>query len=255
MRRLALTAVMAFILLAPTAQASAPIAHSSAVCADYSNQAAAQRAGDTRDTDGDGVYCESLPCPCARPGSPAPRSNPKPRPRPKPKRKPKPRAQVLTGRITDVVDGDTIKVSVTGAKRDNYTVRLLGIDTPETYGGVECGGREASSSMWAMSFSAPQDSDSDGLVDSAGGEGRRVKLTTDPTQARFDRYGRLLAYARTFDGSDLNYEQVALGWSKAYVYGGKPFKRTAEFRSVAREAAAAGDGAWSICEGDFHRPL
>ena len=29
------------------------------------NQAAAQRAADTRDSDGDGVYCESLPCPCS----------------------------------------------------------------------------------------------------------------------------------------------------------------------------------------------
>ncbi len=35
-----------------------------ATCADYPNQAAAQRAHDTRDADGDGIYCESLPCPC-----------------------------------------------------------------------------------------------------------------------------------------------------------------------------------------------
>jgi hypothetical protein len=36
-----------------------------ATCSQYSNQAAAQRAHDTRDADGDGRYCESLPCPCA----------------------------------------------------------------------------------------------------------------------------------------------------------------------------------------------
>lgn len=46
-----------------------PVAHASAVCADYPNQAAAQRAADTRDGDGDGIYCESLPCPCLKPGS------------------------------------------------------------------------------------------------------------------------------------------------------------------------------------------
>jgi hypothetical protein len=34
-------------------------------CADYANQAAAQAAGDTRDADSDGIYCESLPCPCS----------------------------------------------------------------------------------------------------------------------------------------------------------------------------------------------
>lgn len=41
-----------------------PSSASAAVCADYSTQADAQRAADTRDSDSDGVYCESLPCPC-----------------------------------------------------------------------------------------------------------------------------------------------------------------------------------------------
>lgn len=45
-----------------------PIAHAASVCADYPNQAAAQRAHDTRDPDRDGVYCEDLPCPCLKPG-------------------------------------------------------------------------------------------------------------------------------------------------------------------------------------------
>ena len=37
-------------------------------CSDFSNQADAQRAANTRDADGDGVYCESLPCPCSKKG-------------------------------------------------------------------------------------------------------------------------------------------------------------------------------------------
>ena len=45
--------------------AGAPVVHAAATCADYPNQAAAQRAADTRDPDGDGIYCESLPCPCS----------------------------------------------------------------------------------------------------------------------------------------------------------------------------------------------
>jgi hypothetical protein len=57
---LTLTAVLAGLLL--------PGAASAATCADYTNQADAQRAADTRDADGDGIYCESLPCPCLRPG-------------------------------------------------------------------------------------------------------------------------------------------------------------------------------------------
>lgn len=35
-------------------------------CKAYKNQAAAQRAHDTRDADGDGIYCESLACPCSK---------------------------------------------------------------------------------------------------------------------------------------------------------------------------------------------
>jgi len=66
--------------LAQTATAD-PSATAAATCSDYSNQAAAQRAADTRDPDGDGVYCESLPCPCLKPGggNPPPAATPKQR--------------------------------------------------------------------------------------------------------------------------------------------------------------------------------
>jgi uncharacterized protein YabE (DUF348 family) len=37
-----------------------PGSASAATCSDYSTQAEAQRAADTRDADGDGIYCESL---------------------------------------------------------------------------------------------------------------------------------------------------------------------------------------------------
>src|SRR3954469_12844948 len=77
MRLYILLPVLALALFAPAAaSASAPLAHAPATCGDYSNQASAQHAADTRDSDGDGVYCESLPCPCAGPGStsaPAPK--------------------------------------------------------------------------------------------------------------------------------------------------------------------------------------
>ena len=59
--------VIAAATLATSVNAT-PTAHSSATCSDYSTQADAQRAADTRDSDGDGIYCESLPCPCVGPG-------------------------------------------------------------------------------------------------------------------------------------------------------------------------------------------
>src|SRR3954465_1946095 len=72
MARIAVALLIGLAWLAPAASArplDAPVAHASATCADYRNQAAAQRAADTRDADGDGVYCESLPCPCLTPGA------------------------------------------------------------------------------------------------------------------------------------------------------------------------------------------
>jgi hypothetical protein len=58
------------VLIASAAGAPVPTPiASAATCSDYANQAAAQRAHDTRDADGDGIYCESLPCPCLRGGA------------------------------------------------------------------------------------------------------------------------------------------------------------------------------------------
>ncbi|MEX1140715.1 MAG: HNH endonuclease family protein [Thermoleophilaceae bacterium] len=53
----ALTALAGFGPTASVAQA--------ATCSDFDSQAAAQEAANTRDGDGDGIYCESLPCPCS----------------------------------------------------------------------------------------------------------------------------------------------------------------------------------------------
>jgi hypothetical protein len=71
--RFILPVLAAVALLAPTVAGAGPLARAAATCSDYSNQAEAQRAADTRDADGDGVYCESLPCPCLKPGSSTPR--------------------------------------------------------------------------------------------------------------------------------------------------------------------------------------
>jgi hypothetical protein len=65
-----------------------PGSANAAVCANFTNQAAAQAAHDTVDADHDGIYCESLPCPCstAGPGAapPSPVAPPPPRPTPPP---------------------------------------------------------------------------------------------------------------------------------------------------------------------------
>jgi micrococcal nuclease len=127
-------------------------------------------------------------------------------------------AQSEDGRVTRVVDGDTLHVTVDG--RDE-TVRLIGIDTPELHKPgtpVECGARAATRVMNQLAA------------------GRRVELVGDPSQDDRDRYGRLLAYVVTTRGDlDLGEAMLRRGWAEVYVYD-RPFERLGRYR----EAAAAG---------------
>src|SRR6185312_11776062 len=134
----------------------------------------------------------------------------------------------LKARVVRPVDGDTLLVRAKGRR---FYVRLLGIDTPETHRPgrpVECGGRAATARMRRL---APA--------------GARLVLTTDPTQDRVDRYGRLLAYAALSDGRLLEVEQLRAGWATTYVYAGHPVARMAELERAERSARRAPRGAWA----------
>jgi hypothetical protein len=61
-----LAAALIALALAPTPTVTTK------VCADYPNQAAAQKAADTVDADHDGIFCEALPCPCLKRAGSAP---------------------------------------------------------------------------------------------------------------------------------------------------------------------------------------
>jgi micrococcal nuclease len=138
-------------------------------------------------------------------------------------------------RVVRVVDGDTIKVSVGGREE---SVRLLGIDTPETHRPgtpVECGGPQASANMEEL---APP--------------GTAVALEPDPGQDRVDRYGRALAYVRLPSGRLAEDEQIAAGWATVYVFAGRPVSRYSEFLGVQDAARAGRKGVWGVCGGRFH---
>ena len=198
-------------------------------CGDFATQRQAQTffvahnpASDPHrlDSDGDGVACEDLPCPCGTSaGSPKP-----------------PPATVKRdlARVVDVTDGDTIRVRLNGKIQ---RVRLLGIDTPEVYARTECGSASASASARKL---LPV--------------GARVLLVSDPSQDLRDRYGRLLRYVHR-NGHDISKVQVQRGWAKVYVYAHHPFKRVAAYRSAQSKAKAADRGVWGRCDGKFHRPV
>jgi endonuclease YncB( thermonuclease family)/PKD repeat protein/glucose/arabinose dehydrogenase len=152
--------------------------------------------------------------------------------------------------VTGVIDGDTIKVR---RGRRRYTVRLIGIETPDTRragSSFECGGREATSRMFRLGFTRPRDRNRDGLYDRKGGKGRHVRVTTDPTQDLRDRYGRLLAYVASGRGSFAR-AQLRAGWARVHV-SEKPFRRLASFEVAEASAREATRGIWAQCGGDFH---
>src|SRR3954470_24460062 len=88
---IALAAAIAVLGAQPPGAGAGPGARVAATCSDYSTQADAQRAADTRDTDGEGIFCQALPCPCLPPGS----GNPPPAPTRPPTRCTRPRAVQL----------------------------------------------------------------------------------------------------------------------------------------------------------------
>jgi micrococcal nuclease len=135
-----------------------------------------------------------------------------------------------TGRVTRVVDGDTIKLG-------RETVRLLGIDTPESgrpNTPVECGAKAAGRALRRLL------------------DGREVVLTFDPSQDETDRFGRTLAYV-SVDGRDAGEAMIAAGWAKPYVYQRNEFERVDAYRAAQRRAQAERAGVFGACGGDFHR--
>lgn len=133
----------------------------------------------------------------------------------------------LPGTITSVVDGDTVRVQLDAGPI--VTVRLTGIDTPETKHPskpVQCFGVEASAKTAEL---LP--------IGSAVGLERDVQDQ--------DRYGRTLAYVWR-DGVMVNEQLVAEGYALTLTI--PPNVKYAEtFAAAAQTARDGGLGLWSAC--------
>ena len=225
-------------------------------CGEWSTQAAAQayfiaRGGPAYDPgrldgDFDGIACESLPCPCGSGAGTAPTPTPTsaptvvPTPTATPSPAPQPSGTRRSARIVRVIDGDTLRVRLSSDRQ--ITVRLIGIDTPETKRpgvAVECGGTAASSYMRRIAFQR--------------GRGRRVTLVGDPSQDAVDRYERTLAYVDAGGRGDLGLLLLRSGWASVSVFE-NPFALVTRYQTAAGQAEARRLGIWNRCDGDSHRP-
>jgi endonuclease YncB( thermonuclease family) len=137
-------------------------------------------------------------------------------------------------RIDHVADGDTVDLT-NGAK-----VRLVQIDTPEVYFGVECYGPQASAETKRL---LPP--------------GTLVRLVAEPATDLVDSYGRLLRYViRASDNLNVNVALVAHGDAAPYFYEGRRGRYADVLVRDALAARARHEGLWGACPGtpvDFDR--
>jgi len=126
--------------------------------------------------------------------------------------------------IIAITDGDTVKLSIDGK---STTVRLIGIDTPETVDPrkpVEYYGKEASQFTTNLL------------------KGEQVYLEQEPNTT--DKYGRSLYYLyRVPDGLFVNLEIVRQGYGHAYTT--YPFKYMGLFLEYENKARENCKGLWS----------
>lgn len=130
------------------------------------------------------------------------------------------------GMVTEVVDGDTIVVR--RASGEGRTVRILGVDTPETKKPgvpVQCFGPEASEYTHRQLL------------------GESVELRLDIEHR--DRYGRTLAYV-AHNGVDHGRDLLAQGYARLLVIAPNG-RRAREYLQVELQARRTQRGLWGAC--------
>lgn len=136
-------------------------------------------------------------------------------------------------RVIEVVDGDTYRIA---RPEGAMTLRLIGIDTPETRDPdrpVECFAKEATQAAQQLVGS------------------KTVWLGADSTQDAQDRHGRQLVYVWLADGTLVNEKLIRDGAGIEYTYE-KPYLYQTAFRAAQDEARQAGWGLWAVstCNGN-----
>ena len=140
-------------------------------------------------------------------------------------------------KVVKVIDGDTVTVEIDGKKE---TIRLIGVDTPETVDPrkpVECFGIEASNKAKEILM------------------GKSVRLEADSIVGERGKYGRLLRYIFSEDGTNFNKMMINEGYAHEYTYN-SPYKYQNEFKQAEKEARESKRGLWGdgVCESNDALP-
>ncbi|ESP88014.1 lamin tail domain-containing protein [Candidatus Halobonum tyrrellensis] len=172
-----------------------------------------------------------------------------------------------TAAVTDVVDGDTLDVEFPDG--ETGTVRVLGIDTPETTDNVEAERRREWEGIESIDYLGRWGSRASEFARERLA-GATVELVEDPNEPSRDQFDRLLRYVRydpdgsddsgppgdgdDADGSggsdgpsearDTVYNRLAVAEGFARVYG-SGFARHDEYRAVEETARDESRGLWA----------
>jgi len=142
-------------------------------------------------------------------------------------------AGVRKARVQEIVDGDTIKVSI---GHDRFTVRLIGIDTPELHDPntpVECYGQEAANYLASI---IPH----------------KTLIYLDKDVSETDRYDRLLrsVWVEQGEGRYRLVQDAMVRDGYAVLDTFPPDVEYVDYLTMAQDSAqAAGRGLWSVCGG------
>lgn len=138
--------------------------------------------------------------------------------------KPKYKAKTIY-EVVRVLDGDTFEVK---GKTETITVRMMGIDTPETIDPrktVQCFGKEASNKTKELLM------------------GKKVRLETEG----LDKFHRTLAYVYLEDGLLVNKYLIENGYAHEYTYN-IPYEKQIEFKKAESIANRENKGLWGdVC--------
>lgn len=132
--------------------------------------------------------------------------------------------------VIKVLDGDTFQIKI---KKEIVTIRMLGIDTPETVDPrkiVQCFGKQASEKTKELLLN------------------HKITLVTDSSQNITDKFNRILAYVYRDDGLLVNRYLIEKGYAYEYTYN-IPYQKQEEFRKLEKYAKISKLGLWGdICQ-------
>ncbi|MDL5363737.1 thermonuclease family protein [Halalkalicoccus sp. NIPERK01] len=150
--------------------------------------------------------------------------------------------------VDRVIDGDTMEVTFPNGEVD--TIRLLGVDTPETYGQSDPDDFEGIPDTTAGADWLAEWGDRATAYATDELDGKEVRIAVDPEADRRGSFGRLLVYVYTDDGDSFNRALIDEGLARMYD---SQFSERPAFKGAEADAQREGVGLWGF-EGSTDDP-